>query len=88
MVNEAKYRKWFILDSLLIVFMWLFLVISETYVVYSILNAAISRGLEIPSYLLGLFVLVLALMFIINGLGCLNVWKSIKKHMYEFTYYD
>ena len=88
MVNEGKYRKWFILVSLLIVFMWLFLVISETFVVYSILNAAISRCLEIPTFLLGLFGLVLILMFIINGLGCLNVWKSIKEHMYEFTYYD
>ena len=88
MVNEAKYKKWFILDTILIVFMWVFLVLSETYVVYSILNASISRGLEIPALLLGVIVLVLLLLFVINGLGCLNVWKSIKKYMYEFTYYD
>ena len=88
MVNEAKYKKWFFLDSLLIVCMWLFLVLSETYVVYSIMNAALSRGLEMPPLLIGLFILVLILMFVINGLGCLNVWKSIKQHMYEFTYYD
>jgi len=88
MVDEAKYRKWFILDSLLIFFMWAFLVVSETYVIYSILNAAMSRGLEIPALLLGLIGFVMFLMFFINGLGCLNVWKSIKQHMYEFTYYD
>ncbi len=87
-VDEAKYKKWFMLDSLLIVGMWVFLVISETFVTYTILNAAISRGLEIPTVLLALFVIVLFLMFFINGMACLNVWKSIKAHMYEFRYYD
>lgn len=87
-IDEAKYKKWFMLDSLLIVFMWCFLVCSETFVTYTILNAAVSRGLEIPTVLLALFVIVLLLMFFINGMACLNVWKSIKAHMYEFRYYD
>ncbi|WNY28974.1 hypothetical protein MmiEs2_11870 [Methanimicrococcus stummii] len=87
-IDEAKYKKWFTLDSILILFMWSFLVVSETFVTYTILNAAISRGLEIPTVLLAAFVIILCLMFFINGMACLNVWKSIKQHMYEFEYYD
>ncbi len=87
-IDQAKYKKWFILDSLLIAFMWVFLAVSELFVTYTILNAAISRGLEVPMVLLALFALVLFLMFFVNGMACLNVWKSIKEHMYEFRYYD
>lgn len=87
-IDEAKYKKWFRLDTLLIVFMWIFLVCSETFVVTTILYAGISRGLEIPVVLLALFALVLLLMFFVNGMACLYVWKSIKQHMYEFRYYD
>jgi len=88
MVNEAKYKKWLILDTLLIIGMWLFFVISETFVIVSILNAAIKAGVEIPAVLLGFFALVMVLMYVINGLACWNVRKSIKEHMYEFTYYE
>ncbi|MDL2261798.1 hypothetical protein LJC08_06190 [Methanimicrococcus sp. OttesenSCG-928-J09] len=87
-IDEAKYKKWFMLDSLLIVFMWAFLVLSESFVVYSIVNASLSRGLEIPIPLLAGYVVILFLMFFINGMACLYVWKSIKEHMYEFRYYD
>ncbi|MDR2945110.1 MAG: hypothetical protein LBU81_08590 [Methanosarcinales archaeon] len=88
MVNEAKYKKWLMLDTLLIVGMWLFFAVSETYVVVSILNAAIKAGVAIPSFLLGLFGLLLILIFVVNGLACWKVRSSIKEHMYEFTYYD
>lgn len=88
MVNEAKYKKWLMLDTILIIGMWLFFVLSESFVIVTILNAAIRAGVEIPVVLLGLFALVLAMIFIINGLACWNVRKSIKEHMYEFEYYD
>ncbi|MDV0446108.1 hypothetical protein MmiAt1_17210 [Methanimicrococcus sp. At1] len=88
MVNEEKYKKWLMLDTLLIIGMWLFFVLSETFVIATILNAAIKTGVEVPAILLGFFVLVMALMFIINGLACWNVRKSIKEYMYEFKYYD
>jgi len=87
-IDEAKYKKWFLLDTLLIIGMWLFLVISESFVTFTILNAVLSRGLVMPTALLVLFGLVLCLMFFINGMACLNVWKSIKAHMYEFEYYE
>ena len=87
-IDEAKYKKWFRLDTLLIIGMWLFLVISESFVTFTILNAVLSRGLEMPIILLAIFGLVLCLMFFINGMACLNVWKSIKAHMYEFEYYE
>ncbi|WNY23620.1 hypothetical protein MmiHf6_09290 [Methanimicrococcus hongohii] len=87
-IDEAKYKKWFRLDTLLIVFMWCFLVLSESFVTFTILYAGISRGLEIPMILLVVFGVVLFLMFFINGMACLNVWRSIKAHMYEFKYYD
>jgi hypothetical protein len=87
-IDEAKYKKWFRLDTALIIFMWVFLVVSESFVAFTILNAAISRGLEIPIVLLAIFGIVLFLMFFINGMACLNVWKSIKEHMYEFEYYE
>ncbi|MCL2549506.1 MAG: monomethylamine permease [Methanimicrococcus sp.] len=88
MVNEAKYKKWLFLDTLLIIGMWLVFVISETYVIAYVLNAAMKTGVEIPMILLGFFALIMILMFIINGIACWNVRNSIKEHMYEFTYYD
>ncbi|WNY26516.1 monomethylamine transporter [Methanolapillus ohkumae] len=88
MVNEQKYKKWLMLDSAVIVIMWLALVISETYVAYFILHSVSVQGLELPMFLIGIYVLFLILMFTINGLGCYNVWVSIKKHMYELEYYE
>jgi len=88
MVNEAKYKKWLMLDTLLIIGIWLIFVVSETYVIAAILNAAIKTGVEIPTVLLGFFGFIMLLMFIVNGAACWNVRKSIKEHMYEFNYYD
>lgn len=88
MVNEAKYKKWLLLDTGLIIGMWVFLVLSESYITYMILSEITSRGMEIPIYLMGGYVFFLLFMFVVEGLGCLNVWRSIKTHMYEFEYYD
>lgn len=91
MVDEAKYKKWFMLDVLLVFGMWLFLVISESFVVYSVLHDIIAGGESVLTenpYLLGVYGFFLLLMFVVEGLGCLNVQKSIKAHMYELTYYD
>lgn len=89
MVDEAKYKKWFMLDTLLIFGMWLFLVISESYIAVTMLSEVVSRDPElIPTYLLALYGVFLLFMYIVEGLGCLNVWKSIKQHMYEMEYYE
>ena len=89
MVDEAKYKKWLMLDTLLIVFMWLFLVVSETYVVATMLKSIIDQGgFEYQTPLLCLFAVIMVAMFAVNGLACWNVRKSITKHMYELKYYD
>jgi len=55
--------------------------------IYNIVSI-IGASVPIPPLLIGLYVLFIILLLGIETLGCVGVYKSIKKHMFEFEYYD
>lgn len=81
---ESKYHSKLNADTMLFIGMLILLVIVEVFVLYEILT----RTWEIASDFFYLYVIFLGLMIVIEAIGCWSVRKSIKKHMFEFEYYD
>ncbi len=81
---ESKYHRKLNADSALIVGMLILLVSVEGFLLYKIL----SETWEIAKNFFYLYVIFAGLIIIIEAIGCLSVRSSIKKHMFEFEYYD
>lgn len=81
---KAKYHRKLNHDTALIVGMLILLVSVEGFVLYKILIEA----WEIAQSFLYLYIIFVGLVVIIEAIGCLSVRNSIKKHMFEFEYYD
>lgn len=88
MFQFNKPRNRFILDSIFILSMWIFLLLSESFIVFKTIHNLYLKNIIVPKYLVLLYIIFLITMYFINGLGCLNVWKSIHKNMNELKYYD
>lgn len=81
---ESKYHRKLNGDSALIVGMLVLLISVEVFLLYKILN----ETWEIAKSFYYLYVIFAALIVITEAIGCLSVRSSIKKHMFEFEYYD
>ncbi|HHV23624.1 MAG TPA: monomethylamine permease [Methanosarcina sp.] len=81
---ESKYHRKLNGDSVLIVGMLILLVSVEVFLLYKILT----ETWEIAKNFFYLYVIFVGLIVIIEAIGCLSVRSSIKKHMFEFEYYD
>ena len=82
--TESKYHRKLNGDTVLIVGMLILLVGVEGFVLYKILT----ETWEISQNFFYLYVIFVGLIVIIEAIGCLSVRNSIKKHMFEFEYYD
>ncbi len=81
---ESKYHSKLTGDSILVAGMLLLLVSVELFVISKILGAT----WEIASDFFYLYLIFFGLIVVVETIGCLRVRDSIKKHMFEFTYYD
>ncbi len=81
---ESKYHSKLKGDSVLVAGMLVLLVGVELFVIGKILMAT----WEIASSFFYLYVIFFGLIVGVETIGCLRVRDSIKKHMFEFTYYD
>ncbi len=81
---ESKYHSKLNGDTILIVGMIALLVGVEGFVLYKVL----SETWEIAGNFFYLYVIFVGLLVVIETIGCLSVRNSIKKHMFEFKYYD
>ena len=81
---ESKYHGKLNADTMLVIGMLILLVVVEVFVLYEVLT----RTWEIASDFFYLYVVFLGLLIVIETIGCWSVRKSIKKHMFEFEYYD
>lgn len=86
-IDNNRYHSKLKQDAGVIVLLLALLYFSEIYMIYNIL-AAIGTNIPIPFTLMGLYVLFIILLLGIETLGCVGVYNSIKKHMFEFEYYD
>ena len=86
-IDNNRYQSKLKQDAGVIVLLLALLYFSEIYMIYNIL-ATIGANVPIPSILMGLYVLFIILLLGIETLGCVGVYNSIKKHMFEFEYYD
>jgi hypothetical protein len=83
-VMRSKYHRKLNGDTALIVGMLILLVSVEGFILYKILT----ETWEIAKSFFYLYVIFVSLIVIIEAIGCLSVRNSIKKHMFEFEYYD
>lgn len=81
---ESKYHSKLNGDTVLVLGMLALLVGVEGFIMYKIL----AETWEIASGFFYLYVIFLGLIVLIETIGCLRVRDSIKKHMFEFKYYD
>jgi len=81
---EAKYHRKLNGDTVLVAGMLLLLVSVEGFVIYTVLR----ETWEIARDFFYLYVIFIGLLVVIEAIGCLSVRNSIKKHMFEFEYYD
>lgn len=81
---ERKYHSKLNGDTVLVVGMLALLIGVELFVIGKILGAT----WEIASNFYYLYVVFFGLIIVVETIGCLRVRDSIKKHMFEFTYYD
>jgi hypothetical protein len=81
---ETKYHRKLNGDTAILVGMLLLLAGVEGFVLYIFL----SETWEISRDFFYLYVIFVGLVVIIEAIGCLSVRNSIKKHMFEFEYYD
>jgi len=81
---EKKYHSKLNGDTFLVLGMLTLLVSVEGFVLYKIL----SETWEIAGNFFYLYVIFVGLLVVIETIGCLSVRNSIKKHMFEFRYYD
>ena len=81
---ERKYHSKLNGDTVLVLGMLALLVSVEGFVLYKIL----SETWEIAGNFFYLYVIFVGLLVVIETIGCLSVRNSIKKHMFEFRYYD
>nr|WP_304364533.1 monomethylamine permease [Methanosarcina sp. KYL-1] len=81
---EKKYHSKLNGDSVLVVGMLALLIGVELFVIGKIVGAT----WEIASNFYYLYVIFFGLIVVVETIGCLRVRDSIKKHMFEFTYYD
>jgi hypothetical protein len=81
---ESKYHSKLKGDTVLVAGMLLLLVSVELFVIGKILVAT----WEIASSFFYLYVIFFGLIVVVEMIGCLRVRDSIKKHMFEFAYYD
>jgi putative effector of murein hydrolase LrgA (UPF0299 family) len=86
-IDNNRYHSKLKQDAGVIVLLLALLYFSEIYMIYNIL-AAIGANVPIPFTLMGLYILFIILLLGIETLGCVSVYNSIKKHMFEFEYYD
>lgn len=86
-INNNRYHSKLYQDAGVIVLLLALLYFSELFMIYNVLST-IGANTTIPSTLLGLYVLFITLLLGIETLGCMGVYRSIKKHMFEFEYYD
>jgi hypothetical protein len=81
---ETKYHRKLSGDTAILVGMLLLLAGVEGFVLYIFL----SETWETARDFFYLYVIFVGLVVIIEAIGCLSVRNSIKKHMFEFEYYD
>jgi hypothetical protein len=81
---ETKYHRKLNGDTAILVGMLLLLAGVEGFVLYIFL----SETWETARDFFYLYVIFVGLVVIIEAIGCLSVRNSIKKHMFEFEYYD
>ncbi|MGB3908183.1 MAG: monomethylamine transporter [Methanomethylovorans sp.] len=86
-INNNRYHSKLYQDAGVIVLLLALLYFSELFMIYNVLST-IGTNATIPSTLLGLYALFITLLLGIETLGCMGVYRSIKKHMFEFEYYD
>jgi hypothetical protein len=86
-IDNNRYHSKLHQDAGVIVLLLALLYFSELYMIYNIVSI-IGASVPIPPLLIGLYVLFIILLLGIETLGCVGVYKSIKKHMFEFEYYD
>ncbi len=86
-IDNNRYHSKLHQDAGVIVLLLALLYFSEIYMIYNIV-ATIGTNVPIPFTLMGLYVLFIFLLLGIETLGCVGVYNSIKKHMFEFQYYD
>ncbi len=84
--KENNYR--FIMDTLFIFFMWNFLVISESYIIYKTIFNLQLKNITVSSNLIGLYLMFALSIYVINGFGCFSVWKSISENKDKLKYYE
>lgn len=82
--KESKYHSKLNGDSMLIIGMLALLIGVEGFVISKILYAT----WEISSGFSYLYILFFGLVVSIEAIGCVRVRESIKRHMFEFHYYD
>jgi hypothetical protein len=81
---ESKYHSKLNGDTILVIGMIALLIGVEGFVIYKVL----SETWEIAGNFYYLYVIFVGLLVVIETIGCLSVRNSIKKHMFEFKYYD
>ena len=81
---ESKYYSKLNGDTILVIGMIALLIGVEGFVIYKVL----SETWEIAGSFYYLYVIFVGLLVVIETIGCLSVRNSIKKHMFEFKYYD
>ncbi|WP_370572142.1 monomethylamine transporter [Methanomethylovorans sp.] len=86
-IDNNRYHSKLKQDAGVILLLLALLYFSEIYMIYNIL-ATIGANVPIPFTLMGLYVLFIILLLGIETLGCVGVYNSIRKHMFEFEYYD
>jgi hypothetical protein len=86
-LDTNKYENKLKQDAGIIVLLLGLLYFSELYIAYNIMW--LIRG-AVPgiSIAIGLNLVFLILVLGIETMGCVRVYQSIKRHMYEFEYYD
>lgn len=85
-ISNEKYQSKLKQDAGVIILLLALLYFSEIYMIYNILSI-ISTAFNITS-LMPLYIIFIVLLLGIETIGCVRVYQSIKKHMFEYEYYD
>lgn len=85
-ISNEKYHSKLKQDAGVIILLLALLYFSEIYMIYNILSI-ISNAFNIVS-LMPLYIIFIVLLLGIETIGCVRVYQSIKRHMFEFEYYD
>ncbi len=87
MVDEVKYNSKLKQDAGVILLVLGLLYFSELFIFYRIIST-IWGTVDGLATIFPFYLLFLVLLLGIETIGCVQVYKSIKEHMFDFEYYD